>query len=75
MVQLNACSQNCSTRVHDAHREARKISYHLADKPFNGSLFSLELDHNTHAQSDVSDGDVRSALIRIWMCNFEEKKF
>jgi hypothetical protein len=45
----------CSTRVNDAHREARKISYHLEDKPFNGSLFSLELDHNTHAQSDVTE--------------------
>jgi hypothetical protein len=32
------------------------MSYHLADKLFNGSLFSLELDHNTHAQSDVTYG-------------------
>jgi hypothetical protein len=30
----------------------------------NWSLFSLELDPNTHAQNDVSDGDVRSASIR-----------
>jgi hypothetical protein len=29
-----------------------------------GVFFSLELDHNTHAQSDVSDGDVRLASIR-----------